>query len=67
MSLRYSPRERESKVRLPHGDPVAGELILAIHGDDLEPSAVSSAATRTRLFLKFCPVESSRRSIVGGS
>jgi uncharacterized protein len=35
MSQPNSPGAGGSKLSLPHGDPVAGELILAIHGGDL--------------------------------
>jgi hypothetical protein len=35
MSLMYPPGAGAPKLTLPHGDPVAGELIWAIHGGDL--------------------------------
>jgi hypothetical protein len=35
MSPQYPPEERRSTPTLAHGDAVAGELILAIHGGDL--------------------------------
>src|ERR1700722_14379516 len=36
MAPPYPPGAGGPKLTLPHGDPVAGELILAIHGGDLD-------------------------------